>query len=71
VERVNGRTKLFWGADDGNLAGSTRFYAAMGTIMIVHIGLATLLASAPRREGTLGKASLSPVARALRKPRAA
>ena len=34
--------------------------------MVVHAGLATLLARAPRREGTLGKLRLSPVAQALR-----
>jgi hypothetical protein len=67
VERVNGRVKLFWGADDGNIAGSSRFYAFLGTIMVVHIGMATLLAAAPRREGTLGKASFGPIAKALRK----
>jgi hypothetical protein len=66
VERVNARLKLFWGADDGNIAGSTRFHALLGTVMIVHIGLATLLAAAPRREGTLGKVSFSPIAKTLR-----
>ena len=71
VERVNARLKLFWGADDGNIAGSTRFYAMLGTVMIVHLGLATLLAGAPRREGTLGKVSLSPIAKALRQAPAA
>jgi hypothetical protein len=34
--------------------------------MLVHIGLATLLASGPRSEGTLGKMRLGPVQKALR-----
>jgi len=66
VERVNARIKIFWGADDGNIVGPKRFFAQLGTIMVVHAGLATLLARAPRREGTLGQLRLSPVARALR-----
>ena len=70
VERVNGRLKVFWGADDGNLAGAARFFAFLGTVMVVHAGLATLLASAPRREGTLGKMHLGAVQKALREKRA-
>ena len=66
VERVNGRLKVFWGADDGNIAGAARFFAFLGTVMVVHAGLATLLASAPRREGTLGKMHLGAVQKALR-----
>lgn len=66
VERVNARIKVFWGADDGNIVGARRFYAYLGAVMVVHAGLATLLASAPRYEGTLGKMRLSPVAQALR-----
>lgn len=65
VERVNGRIKVFWGADDGNITGAARFHAFLGVVMVVHVGLATLLASAPRREGTLGKMRLSPIAKAL------
>ena len=65
VERVNARTKIFWGADDGNITGPARFHAYLGTVMVVHIGLATLLASAPRREGTLGRMRLSVIAQAL------
>jgi len=65
VERVNARVKVFWGADDGNIVGPQRFFAQLGTIMVVHAGLATLLARAPRREGTLGKLRLSPAAQAL------
>jgi hypothetical protein len=66
VERVNARLKIFWGADDGNVTGSRRFVAGVGVVMAVHATFATLLASAPRREGTLGKVGLSPVAEALR-----
>jgi hypothetical protein len=66
VERVNARLKLFWGVDDGNVRGSRRFVAQVGVVMAVHAAFATLLASAPRREGTLSPTSLSPVAQALR-----
>ena len=55
VERVNGRLKLFWGVDDGNIVGARRFHALVGVVMVVHLGFATLLAASPRREGTLGK----------------
>jgi hypothetical protein len=66
VERINARLKLFWGVDDGNLTGSRRFVALVGVVMVIHAAFATLLASAPRREGTLGKIGLSPIAEALR-----
>jgi Transposase DDE domain/Transposase domain (DUF772) len=66
VERVNARLKVFWGVDDGNLTGSRRFFAQVGVVLAVHAAFATLLASAPRREGTLGKIGLSPIAEALR-----
>ena len=65
VERVNARLKIFWGADDGNVTGARRFHALVGTVMIVHEAFATVLASLPRREGTLGKMRLSPIAKAL------
>jgi hypothetical protein len=65
VERVNGRLKIFWGADDGNLVGARRFYAMVGVVMVVHVAFATQLAAAPRREGTLGKLRLGPIQRAL------
>lgn len=65
VERVNGRTKIFWGADDGNITGAARFHAFLGVVMVVHAGLATLLAATPRREGTLGRMRLGPIAKAL------
>jgi Transposase DDE domain/Transposase domain (DUF772) len=70
VERVNARLKIFWGADDGNLTGARRFHAFVGAVLVVHLGLATLLASAPRWEGTLGQTRLSPIAEALRGQRA-
>jgi hypothetical protein len=66
VERVNARLKIFWGADDGNLRGARRFHALVGTVLIVHAAFATLLAAAPRRDGTLGKLRLGPIQRALR-----
>jgi hypothetical protein len=65
VERVNARLKIFWGVDDGNLTGSRRFVAQVGVVLAVHAAFATLLASAPRREGTLGKLRLGPIAAAL------
>jgi hypothetical protein len=68
VERVNARLKIFWGVDDGNVTGAERFHANVGVVMLVHAGLATLLAACPRREGTLGQTRLSPIAEALRKP---
>lgn len=65
VERVNARLKIFWGADDGNVTGSQRFFALLGVILVVHAAFATLLAMAARREGTLGQTKLSPIAEAL------
>jgi hypothetical protein len=65
VERVNGRLKIFWGVDDGSLVGARRFHVMVGTVRIVHVAFATLLAAAPRREGTLGKLRLGPIPKAL------
>lgn len=65
VERLNARLKLFWGIDDGNVTGSRRFFAHAGTVMVVHAAFATLLASAPRWEGTLGQTKIGPIAEAL------
>lgn len=65
VERVNARLKIFWGADDGNLRGSRRFFALLGVVLVVHAAFATLLAMAPRRDGTLGQTRLTPIAEAL------
>ncbi len=71
VERLNARLKIFWGVDDGNVTGSRRFVAQVGVVLAVHAVFATLLAAAPRREGTLGKIGLSPIAAALRAKAAA
>jgi len=65
VERVNARLKVFWGADDGNITGPTRFHAYVGTVMVVHAGLALLLAATARKDGPLGQMRLSPIAKAL------
>ena len=40
--------------------------AQVGVVLAVHAAFATLLASTPRREGTLGKLRLSPIAEELR-----
>jgi hypothetical protein len=64
-ERVNARMKIFWGVDDGNVTGSRRFHAYVGVVMVVCLGLATLLALTPRREGSMGDTRLSPIALAL------
>jgi DDE family transposase/transposase-like protein DUF772 len=68
VERVNARLKIFWGADDGNITGARRFHALVGTVLIVHLLFATLLAKAPRWEGRLGQTRLGPIAKALADP---
>jgi hypothetical protein len=66
VERVNGRLKLYWGADDGNVVGARRFHAMVGVVMLVHLAMATMLARGTRGEvKTLGGTRLSPIARAL------
>jgi len=66
VERVNGRLKIFWGVDDGQVYGARRFHGHVGAVMAVHLAFATLLAQTERREGTYGKMKLSPIAAALR-----
>lgn len=66
VERVNGRLKIFWGIDDGQVYGARRFHAHVGAVMVVHLAFATLLAQSERREGTYGTMKLSPIAQALR-----
>jgi hypothetical protein len=65
VERVNARLKIFWGADDGNVTGARRFHALVGTVLVVQLVFATLLARAPRWEGRYGQTRLGPVAEAL------
>ena len=58
VERVNGRLKVFWGLDDGNVVGSRRFHAHVGAVMIVHLAFATQLAKQQHNEGSFGKMKL-------------
>ena len=58
VERVNGRRKVFWGLDDGNVVGSRRFHAHVGAVMIVHLAFATQLAKQQQNEGSFGKMKL-------------
>ena len=65
VERVNGRLKVFWGMDDGNVTGNQRFAAKFATVMMTHITFATMLARAERWEGTLSQTRMSPIAQAL------
>ena len=65
MERVNARLKVFWGVDDGNVTGARRFHGFVGAVMVVHLAFATLLARAARYEGSFGKMSLSPIAKAL------
>ena len=66
IERVNGRLKIFWGLDDGQVYGARRFHGHVGAVMVVHLAFATLLAQTERREGTYGTMKLSPIAKALR-----
>jgi hypothetical protein len=65
-ERGNARVTIFWGAAEGNVTGARRFHAWVGTVRVVPVGLAALLASAPRWEGALGQTRLGPIAQALR-----
>lgn len=65
VERVNARTKIFWGVDDGNVTGARRFHAYVGVVMVVCVALATLLAKTARRQGSMGYTRLGPIAQAL------
>lgn len=72
IERVNGRIKLFWGADDGNVTGAARFHAHLATIMLVHAAMAHWLAGSRRYEGkSLSPTRLSLIARRLHKAAAA
>lgn len=69
VERVNGRVKVYWGADDGNVTGTARFHAHLGSILLVHASMALWLAGQPRYEGkSLSPTRLSPIARKLARP---
>jgi hypothetical protein len=66
VERVNGRLKLYWGVDDGNVVGARRFHALVGVVMLVHLAMATTLVRGKRAQGkTLGGTRLDPIAQAL------
>ena len=65
IERINARLKIFWGIDDGQVYGARRFHAHVGAVLILHLGRATLLAQAKRREGPFGQMKLSPIAKAL------
>ena len=68
IERVNARTKVYWGADDGNVTGAERFHAHLATIMLVHIATANWLAGQPRYEGkSLSPTRMSQIARQLHK----
>ena len=68
VERINARTKIFWGADDGNVAGAERFHAHLWTIMLVHASMANWLAMQPRYEGkSLSPTRMSQIAQRLAK----
>ena len=58
VERVNGRLKVFWGLDDGNVVGARRFHAHVGAVMVVHLAFATQLARQQRNEGSFGRMKL-------------
>jgi hypothetical protein len=58
VERVNGRLKVFWGIDDGNVVGTRRFHAHVGAVLIVHVAFATQLAWRQQKEGSFGKMKL-------------
>ena len=66
MERVNGRAKVFWGVDDGNVTGARRFHAYAGAVMVVCLAFATLLAATARRDGSMGHTRLGPIALALR-----
>jgi hypothetical protein len=68
VERVNARTKVYWGADDGNVTGAERFHAHLASILLVQAAVANWLAVQPRYEGkSLTPTRLSPIARKLMK----
>ncbi len=72
-EHVAGRLNVVWGIDDGNVGSGTPFYACVGLGMLVHTGLAKLLAvedrhltgrtglDEPRGLGAWGARCLSPL----------
>jgi hypothetical protein len=65
VERVNGRLKLYWGVDDGNVVGARRFHALVAVVMLVHLAMATTLARGKRVMKSLGRTRLDPISQAL------
>ncbi len=68
VERVNARLKIYWGVDDGNVAGGYNFFGKVGLVIPIKIGigLATLLANSTRHEiGHLGVMRLRPIVNRL------
>ncbi len=60
-ERVIGRLKLFWGADDGNTWGAERFHAQVGAILVAHMAFARALAERAEGRGVLSKTRLGRV----------
>ena len=60
--RVNAMLSDAAASDDSDL----RNVAHVGTVLIVHLALATVLAHAERFEGTYGTMRLSPIAKKLR-----
>ena len=60
MERVNGRFKLYWGADDGNMVGARWFHAMVCVVTLVHLALGTVLAGKGRGTiKTLGERGLA------------
>jgi hypothetical protein len=53
------------------IRGACRFHGFVGAVLVVQAVFATLLAQAPRWEGTLGQTRLGPIAKALREAQAA
>jgi hypothetical protein len=68
VELVNAGLTICWRAVDGTITGARRFPALVGSVLVVQLVCATLLAKAPRGEGTLGQTRLGAVAQARREP---
>ena len=63
IERVNGRLKLFWGLDDGNVCGAKRFHAHVGAVMLVHMAFAHRLADQSQGKGVLCKTRIAQLMR--------
>jgi hypothetical protein len=58
VERVNGRLKLFWGADDGHVASSRRFVWQVEVVLVMHVRGVLGAGSASR--GDVGQGAAGP-----------